>query len=63
MEDHKSEHNRLAYLRGFGPLKRSLTETHLRVGQTVIIEDVSYTLKKNRNGLYFERIITRKGEA
>jgi hypothetical protein len=71
MEYEQEEHDRLAYLRGFKsskflqtePLKRISTETHLHVGQTVVIENVSYTLKKNRNGLYFDRIITREGEA
>lgn len=63
MEDQPEYHDKMAYLRGFKPLKRISTETHLHVGQTVVIENVSYTLKKNRNGLYFDRIITRKGEA
>jgi hypothetical protein len=60
--DEREHHERMAHLRGFGPLKIISTETHLMVGQTVIIEDVSYTLKRDRRGIFLEKNITRKRE-
>jgi hypothetical protein len=64
MANEQEEHDRLSYLRGFKPLERISTETHLRVGQTVVIDNVAYTLKRSsRHGLFLDKQIKRKGEA